>query len=130
MYNKEDLFDSCLESLIEDNYCTEGFKDTLKRAGTAVADAAKNSGNAIIKIINAIINTIRKCINSIANSFRKLRGKEIKEFEKKDVIKGRFKTSTFKKKEAEAREEKRNTNEFKKYTDAEHEKILMTVKKC
>ena len=104
MYNEEDLFDSCLESIIEDNYCTEGFKDTLKKAGTAVADAAKNAGNTIIKIINAIINTIRKCINSIANSFRKLKGKEIKEFEKKDTIKGRFKTSTFKKKEAEARE--------------------------
>ena len=88
----ENLFDYCLESVACD-YVSEGFKDVLKKAGTIASDAAKNAGNLIITIINTIINTIRKCINTIKNIFRKATGKETKEFQKKDVINYRFKTS-------------------------------------
>lgn len=115
----ENLFDICLESVTCD-YVSEGFKDALKRAGTIASDAAKNAGNLIIRIINTIINTIRKCVNTISNKFRKFRGLEIKEFEKKDFIKYRFKTSTFKKKSEET------SNHKKDYGDT-HQKILKHI---
>ena len=118
MIIEDDLFDYCLESVTCD-YVSEGFKDVLKKAGTIASDAAKNAGNLIITIINTIINTIRKCINTIKNIFRKATGKETKEFQKKDVINYKFKTSAFKKKEAEniAKEKEARENKIKELED-------------
>lgn len=120
----EKLFDICLESVTCD-YVSEGFKDVLKKAGTIASDAAKNAGNAIIKVINTVINIIRKCINTLRNAFRKSTGKEAIEFQKKDAINYKFKTSAFKKKEAEniAKEKKEKEERENKINELE-DKIM------
>lgn len=120
----DNLFDYCLESVTCD-YVSEGFKDVLKKAGTIASDAAKNAGNAIIKVINTVINIVRKCINTLRNAFRKSTGKEAIEFQKKDVINYRFKTSAFKKKEAEniAKEKKEKEERENKINELE-DKIM------
>lgn len=75
----DNLFDTCLESVMLDSYCTEGFKDTLKRAGKAV-------GKGIVATIDFFINTVRRMINAFANVYRKIRGKETKSIENRTIV--------------------------------------------
>lgn len=75
----DNLYDICLESVMMDAYCTEGFKDTLKNAGKAV-------GKGIVATIDFFINVARQMINVFANIFRKIRGKETKTIEDKNIV--------------------------------------------
>lgn len=75
----DNLYDICLESVMMDSYCTEGFKDTLKNAGKAV-------GKGIVATIDFFINVVRRMINAFANVYRKIRGKETKSIENKTIV--------------------------------------------
>lgn len=75
----DDLFDICLESVMMDSYCTEGFKDTLKKAGKAVV-------KGIAKAIDFLINVARRTINMFRNIFRKAMGKTTIKIENKYIL--------------------------------------------
>lgn len=79
-----DEIDAIIESLdyrdtSEMDVIYEGFSDTIKGAGKAIA-------SGFVKVVNGIINTILKALNSVLNLFRKMRGKETKEYEPREFI--------------------------------------------
>lgn len=73
------LFDICLESVMMDSYCTEGFKDTLKNAGKAVV-------KGVAKAIDFLINVARQTLNLFRNILRKMTGKNVIKIENKSIL--------------------------------------------
>lgn len=75
----DNLFDICLESVMFDYYCTEGFKDTLIKAGKAVV-------KGIARAIDFLINVARRTINMFRNIFRKAMGKTAIKIENRYIL--------------------------------------------
>lgn len=73
------LFDICLESVMFDYYCTEGFKDTLKNAGKAVI-------KGVARVIDFLINVARQTLNLFRNILRKMTGKNVIKIENKSIL--------------------------------------------